>query len=94
MLVRFGRSLQEATKHSQMLPKTKGERHGRNLRYANQIDPPRCRKARYQHSTIPQVIERLNKVDFSWEYMCLLLLIFWCYIFVMNFKCFLYIVGQ
>ena len=62
LLVRFGQGLQASAKHSQMLPKTKGDRHGRNLRYAQQIDPPRCKRTRYMQSTIPQVVERLNNL--------------------------------
>ncbi len=51
LLVRFGKSLQASIKkHSRLLPVTKGARHGRKLRYAQQIDPPRCKRTRYKTS--------------------------------------------
>ena len=56
----FGEKLLKSERHSSMLPPPKKNRHGRNLRSAHQIDPPKCRTSRYKKSTIPAVVDRLN----------------------------------
>ena len=60
----FGEKLLKSERHASMLPQPKKNRHGRNLRSAHQLDPPKCRTARYRKSTIPAVVDRLNNVFF------------------------------
>ena len=60
LLVGFGQSIKNSERHKNMLPASKGVRHGRNLRNAHQLDPPKCRTVRYSKSTIPMLVDRLN----------------------------------
>ena len=60
LLVGFGQRLIESERHSSMLPGNKKAGHGRNLRNANQLDPPRCRTARYQNSAISFVTKSIS----------------------------------
>ena len=56
----FGQKILKSDRHSGMLPAPKKNRHGRNLRSCQQLDPPRSRTTRYRKSTIPAVVDRLN----------------------------------
>ena len=56
----FGQSMLKSERHNMMLPAPKSKRHGKNLRNAQQLDPPRCKRTRYQKSTIPAVVNLLN----------------------------------
>ena len=60
----FGEKLLKSERHTTMLPAPKKKRHGRDLRSAHQLDPPKCRTTRYRKSTIPAVVDRLNNQFF------------------------------
>ena len=60
----FGEKLLKSEHHTTMLPSPKKKRHGRDLRSAHPLDPPKCRTTRYRKSTIPAVVDRLNNQFF------------------------------
>ena len=60
----FGENLLKSERHNNMLPAPKKKRHGRDLKSAHQLDPPKCRTTRYRKSTIPAVVDRLNNQFF------------------------------
>ena len=60
LLSSFSRRLLASSRHRDLLPASRNQRTGRNLRNANTLHIPMCRSTRYQQSVIPSIVRQLN----------------------------------
>ena len=58
---RFAEGLAQNNRTSSLIPPTRGECHGRNLRNNHKILPPRARTERFNNSPVPYFIRLLNQ---------------------------------
>ena len=75
----FGEKLFKSKHHAAMLPEPQKKRHGRNLRCAHQLDPPKCKTTRFRKSIIPAVVDRLNNAFLLCKlffFLCILIYIY------------------
>ena len=64
LTIGFGKSLLKSSQHRHFLPQTMHEVHGRNNRTSKQLlQPFKCRTARYENSSIPYIITKLNALS-------------------------------
>ena len=60
LVLKFGQQVLNSEKHRHLLPEKRSNNH--NLRHSNKFPQPLCNTNKYQKSTIPYIIKKLNAV--------------------------------
>ena len=58
LVLKFGQQVLNSERHRHMLPEQRSVKH--NLRHSNKFPTPMCKTNRFQNSTIPFIINKLN----------------------------------